>query len=314
MPEAFDLPEDLPATEPAPAEQTPTEPAATPEVEFVEFKNRDFEREVPKDLVQQFADALDLDVDRVRQAVQIGLDGTRLYEQVNDERDKLRQAWADLAARAQEAGGLERPRPAAPQQPQAPPGRYAPRPAAEDIYGNVAWLAEHFERVAPMLERLPQLEELVSDTRARIEFADEQRENAEEKAVAFKAYNDVATNWKKQGWGDLPTRQRLQEVLRRIPLSDDVDLTWHDIWDQVGWMVAGPDIARRQRRQAVLDIQKPGTRISTAASGAPMGAPVSRPPANGDDDSALNNEAAEIEAALKGQTLAGVYGDRRPLR
>jgi hypothetical protein len=309
MTESFDLPEPgLPT--PEPEGQPAPAPAPEPEPEYVEIKNRDFERQVTKGRFQEIADELGMDVDRLRQTVQIGLDGTRLYEQINDERDKLREAWGEIARMQQEATQRTTSPP-----PPTPQHRPVSRPPAEDIYGNVAWLAEHFERISPALEQLPELRGLIEDTRRRVEQADNQREVAEERSVAFKAYSDVADNWKKQGWGELPQRQRMESYLKDFPISDDLNLSWHDIWERVGWMIEGPNIARRQRRQAVLDSQKPGARIVTPGSTSPHGTPMPSPAtANGDDNAALEEEAARLTAQLQGQNLAGVYGDRRPLR
>ena len=310
MSDELELPEGLPTPEPEGGQQPP--PALEPEPEFVEIRNRDFERQVPKGEFERVATELGMDVDRLRTAVQIGLDGTRLYEQINEERDRLREAWNEIAAAQQAAAQRGQP-----QAPQAPPTslRPAARPPAEDIYGNVAWLAEHFERIAPYLERLPHLEELASETQRRIDSAESQREIAEEKALSVQAYSEVADNWKKQGWGDFPSRTRVMQYLRDFPISDDLNLSWHDIYERVGWMLEGPNVARRQRRQAVLESQKPsGVRIMPSGNTGPAGMPPPMPSANGDDNAALEEEAQRITQQLSGQNLAGVYGDRRPLR
>ena len=292
-------------------EGQPTPPAgAGPEPEFVEIRNRglEYEAKVDRTDFEAFADRLGLDTEKLKQALQIGLDGTRLYEEVNDERDRLRQIAAELD-RARSAGT----QPATPQGPVQPvrQQRYTQRP--EDVEGSVMWLAEQFESLRPTLERVSTIEQILGDIKNRTEQSEELRETAEERASALKAYNEVAENWTKQGW-KIPAQRELERELRRFPISDDVDLTWHDIWDRVAWMVSGPSIVRNSRRQAVLDTQKnKGGTISIPGN---SGAPTNRVPvSNGaDDDASLEAEAAHLQSALQGQNLMGVFGDRRTLR
>jgi hypothetical protein len=286
--------------------------AAAPEPEFVEIKNRDDAWKVEKDLFESVADRLGMDVDRLRRAVQIGLDGARLYEEVNDERSRLAAAWEELAR--------TRPReedPARPAYPPQPGQRPTQRPPAEDTTGNLLWLAERFESVLPNIERVSKLEEMLAETQNRFAQSEEAQQASEEKAIAISAYEDVKNEWKKQGFGDLPSRGELERALRRFPITDDVDLTWHEVWDQIGWMTAGPMVARRQRRQAVLDNQNPKARFTVPANQAvgPTGPRPAAREADGTDNAALDREYEELSRQIPDNaTLANVYGDRRPMR
>lgn len=308
MPEDFELPTGLPATEPAPVEGQAPVGTPAPEVEMVEFKNRDYEATVERDLVDQFASKLNIDADRLRQAVQIGLDGTRLYESLNDERDRLRQGYAELERlRADMAK--------APAQPPVyqPPAqlRYQSRPPVEDVIGSVGWLAERFEQIAPQLDRLKTIEEMLASTSSSIYDARRQADEAEERATAMQAYSEVSELWKQKGWGDIPSQRELERKLQQIPLSDDINSTWHDIWNDVAWMVAGPNIIQKIRRQTVSDMQKPAARFTMPAGSAPMpAARVPGPVANGDDTAALEAEAAAIAGQLGGLTAGQAFPQR----
>jgi hypothetical protein len=295
MPEDFETPTGLPES-PAPEGQVaPVQPE--PEIELVEFKNRDWEAAVPRDLVDQFASALKMDPDRLRQSLQIGVDGTRLYESINDERDRLRVAAAEI-----ERMRAERPAPAPPIYQPPAQVRYPTRPAHDDVIGSVGWLAERFEAIAPQLDRLKTIEEMLANTSTSIYESRRAQDEAEERATALGAYSDVSQEWKKNGW-DMPDQRTLERKLQQIPLSDDTNATWHDIWNDVAWMVAGPTLIRKQRRQAVLDSQAPNARITIPGGSAPIAG--SRPAsvrANGDDNAALDAEADAITRQLQGTT------------
>lgn len=316
MPPEFEEldPQGLPPEAAPEGQPTPSADAA-PEPEYVEIRNRaiEYEGRVEKEQFQDFADKLGLDADRLRQALQIGLDGTRLYEDLNEERDRIRQAAEEVARLREAQGRTPTTRPTESGQPPARE-RYVTRPPEGDVPGNIYWLADTMERLQPLLERVPHIESTLEETRRRFERAEEQKDIAEERSAAHRAYSEVAESWKKQNW-NIPSQKELERELRRFPISDDIDLSWHDIWDRVAWMVNGPKIVRDARRQSVLDTQNnKGGKITIPASGS-MGMAPATPVSNGADDNAsLDAEAAQLEQQLKGATLAGVFGDRRPLR
>lgn len=314
MPPEFDEldPQGLPPEQAAPEGQTTPTADAAPEPEWVEIRNRaiEYEGRVEKDQFQDFADRLGLDADRLRQAIQIGLDGTRLYEDLNEERDRLRREAEAIASReTPRTPPIREPEAGKPQGPRG----YATRPPEGDIPGNVYWLAETLERLEPLLERIPHIDNSLTETRERFEQERAAKDVAEERAQALRAYSDVKESWTKQGWS-VPSQAELERELRRFPISDDIDLSWHEIWERVAWMMNGPAIVRRQRREAVLDTQRnKGGTISIPASGGRPGPMV--PASNGaDDDASLEAEAAQISSQLQGQNLMGLFGDRRGVR
>src|SRR6185295_16403098 len=103
---------------------------------------------------------------------------------------------------------------------------------------------ERFETIAPQLERLKTIEDMLANTNGSIEASRRLQDEAEERATALSAYSEVADTWKKNGW-EIPSQRELERRLQQIPLSDDLNLTWHDIWDNVAWMVAGPNLIRK---------------------------------------------------------------------
>lgn len=298
------LPEDTPAPEGTP-EPTP-EPA--PEPDYVEIKNRDEVWDVDRAAFEAVAKALGKDVDDLRTAVQMGLDGSKAYQRVNEERDQLRAAWQELAQIKAESMRAPATRPAGPAYSQDQPPMA--RPPAQDVTGNVIWMADRIDRLGQLIDRIPALETALTETREAVQEREEQQQVSEERVYALQAYQDTAEQWKKNGWGELPSYERCQQFLRRIPLSDDTEMSWHDIWDSAGWAIGGKDVARRQRRQAVIDNTKPGAVIRTPinqASGASQRSNVSMS-ATGEMS---EDEMKSAEQALQGMTLAEVVGGQR---
>ena len=278
--------------------------------DYVEIKNRDDSWEVEREPFQKLADSMGMDVDRLKTALQIGIDGNRLYERLNDEQERLRAAWQELSeirAQAQRPATPQYPGPGTqPQQYQAP----LQRPPAQDITGNVLWMAERLDRLAPLMDRLPAIEEALTETRNQFQSSQERRDIAEERTHSLQAYQDVSQEWKKNGWGDLPSSEKLQQFLRRMPISDDVDSTWHEIWDAAGWALAGKEVARRQRRQAVMDNQRPTARIMVPGNNA---SPQTRPPAMSSSGDMNEEDMKAAEAALGSMTLGQVMEGQRRL-
>lgn len=294
----------LPDIGPAPDESQAPPPAVEAEpLDYVEIKNRDETWEVDRDAFDKVASALGKDPDQLRTALQMGLDGSRHYERVNEERDQLRAAWQELAQIKAEA--MRAPA----RQSDYSQTQPIQRPPAQDVTGNVLWMADRIDRLGQIIEKIPDLESALTETRQLVENREEQQEVATERVYALQAYQDTADQWKKSGWGEAPSYQRCQDFLRRIPLSDDVDMSWHDIWDATAWALGGKDVARRQRRQAVIDSKQPGAVIRTPVNQAPTGARQNvSMSASGDMN---EDEMKAAEQALQGMTLAEVVGGTR---
>lgn len=304
-----ELPDGLPAIEPAPEpEQGLPSPEPAPLPDTVEIRNRDYEGEVDKAQFEAIAQSLNLDPDKLRQAIQIGLDGTRLYEGIREERARIqaeREAWDSqrlAAMNNQTAPGYQypgqpygQPSPAPYQGPQARVPVQRPNP--NDVIGTVNWLADRMEALAPAIGRIPELDQMLQGTASQIQEAELRRIEVEERAAGTAAYNDVADYWKKQGL-TLPPQERLAEALRAIPLSDDVEMSWHDVWDKIGWMVAGADNYRRARRHAMLDATRPNPTVRTPVSAAPQGVP--RPTGQ---PGTIEDQIAQMESQLSGFTV-----------
>ena len=297
---------------PAEGQATPdAPPAPADEPEFLELKVRDESWRAPKSLAQQFADELGWPLEELKTRLEVGYDGNRIYQGINAERDELSEYRRELEGLRDQM--LSRTAPQDGNGRASPEDRRVPlsRPPGTDVTGTVLWLADQIERIAPLIERVPEIERGLSYTHQSIKDREEQRDLAEERVVAHNAYDDVADQWKKENLGELPPRRELEAILRRIPLSDDTDMSWHDIWDKVGWMVSGPSIARRQRRQAVLDSQHPEARITVPVSRAPLppGSPSGPSPLTGNETmEELEKKIAGYEKELSGLTLGQIQG------
>jgi hypothetical protein len=308
--EGFDLELGQPAgSEPAPGgEGEPGgEPAPLPDL--VEFRGPDWSAEVERAEHDAYAAKIGMDPDDLRRAIQIGRDGNRLYEKINDEWDRIREERAALSRRggAPDGGAPGGPPPAA--RPSGPPTAAAPyrptgeRPAPNDVVGTMNWLAERVAAQEALLSQIPEMRDLLTQTGRLITEREFASDVAEERAVAHDAYDTVADHWKKQGY-TLPPRRELERVLQRIPLSDDSDLTWVDIWDNLGWMVAGPALVKAARRRAVLDSQRPDARIRVpAASGPAAGHPGVPTGPNGSAEDQIAAMESRIGGLTVGETL-----------
>lgn len=287
-----------------------TPPAQGGEPEFFEVKVRDESWKAPRDLTQQFADALGWPMEKLQERLQIGYDGSRVYENLNQKRDELEEYQREL----EEIRDGLRQRGVQPEaergyQPAQPTVRQpaGPRPPAHDVTGTVLWLADQIERMSPLLERVPEIERGLSRTHETIEERERTRDFIEERSFAMQAYDGMVEDWKKQGFGDPPPRKDLEAYLRRFPMSDNVDMSWQEIWDAAAWAVGGSQVARRQRRQAVLDSQHPEARIITTAPASRSAGPVNPnapKPLTGQESMAeLEGNIKQLESELSGMTL-----------
>ena len=291
--------------DPAAAGAATPEGAAPPSDDFVEFqvKNEDFR--VTKTRFQEMADEMGMSVDELKETLQIGRDGRNIYRSIAEERRKISEAWEAV-------NNAERARSSAPAREPAHAPAAAPtarsRPPAEDVHGNVLWLADQFERIQPILERLPTIEEAVNRSAMTSEQRERQAEINHERVISTTAYNEVAANWEREGFGKLPPKEVLEARLRRFPISDDVDMTWHEVWDAVGWMEAGSRVARMQRRRAVLDGQTPRTAAPSPAAhrAAPAPIPAPVPASSGGSGGPRSNEELLAEAARLERQLSGI--------
>ncbi len=298
---------------PEPRDPPAGEPATPPDDDFVELRIKDEEYRVPKDEFQAFADRMGWNVDELRESLQIGRDGRNVYRTIAAEKARLAQAWEDLHGQGRTPAPTA-PAPAGPGLPPGQPGGFRPRPPTEDVTGQMLWLADMMERIAPSLERLPTIEEMVNRTAQTSEERERQSEVNAERAQAHSAYNEVAANWKREGF-ELPAQRVLEAELRKFPISDDLDLTWHEIWDRMGWMIGGARLVRQTRRRAVLDSQTPRTVAPTPTSGyraqpAAMPAAVTETHPDGTPKTAeeirLDREFAETSRRLQGISVADV--------
>ena len=292
--------------EPAP---DPAAGAATPAAasdDFVEFQVKDEDFRVTKTRFQEMADEMGMSVDELKETLQIGRDGRNIYRSIAEERRRISEAWETINA--------ERARPQHPGAPAREPA-HAPtaatarsRPPVEDINGQVLWLGDTIERILPVLERLPTIEETVNRSVTMSEDGARNLEISRERAISTAAYNEVAANWEREGFGKLPPKTVLEERLRRFPISDDVDMTWHEIWDAVGWMESGSRVARMQRRRQVLDAQTPRTAapIPAAHRGGPAPIPAPVPASPGGSGGPRTNEELLAEARMLEQKLSGI--------
>lgn len=276
--------------------------------DLVTLRIKDEEYRLPSDEVQAFADRLGWDKDELVEALQIGRDGRNVYRTIASEKDRLRQAWEDINALRANAAPEPAPAPARAASPGG--GLSRPRPPAEDITGQLLWTADVMERMLPVLERLPTIEEVVNRTASTAEERERLIEVQTERSAAATAYNEVSANWKREGY-ELPPQHVLEQKLRQFPISDDIDMSWSEIWDQVAWMVAGPRIARQARRKAVLDGHTPRTAapIAPAHRGFGGGAPAAPAPGQGEGPKSLEQLEAEgkaLERQLSGVTVADV--------
>ena len=299
-----------------PATQTPAgEPVGSPTGEdFVELRVKDEEYRLPRDEFQAMADRLGWSTDELSEALQIGRDGRNLYRGIASEKDaaqaEIRQAWEDFHARTGASPGPQR---GTGLPPPAPVGSSRNRPPAEDVTGQMIWVADTMERILPTLERLPTIEQTLNQTHSRTEQREQMAEQQAERAQAATAYNDVRANWEREGF-KLPPQPELEGMLRRFPITDDIDLSWHEVWDAVGWMVAGSRNARMARRRAVLDSATPRTAQPTAAAhrGAAGGGmlspapPQGMPPPSGYGQDPKTNEQLLAEGAALERQLSGV--------
>lgn len=302
---------------PDPGQPPPAgEPATPPDDGMLRLRIKDEEYEVPKDEAQALADRMGWSLDDLAETLQIGRDGKNIYRNIAEERGRLRQGWEDLE---QERRGT--PASHAPQGGQGPayPGGqpqsgFRPRPPSEDVTGQMLWLAEVMEQALPALSRLPTIEESVNRSAMTSEERERQAEINAERAQASSAYNDVAENWRKQGF-QLPAQRVLEAELRKFPISDDLDLTWPEIWDRMGWMIGGAALVRQTRRRAVLEGSTPRTLAPMApAHRASPGMPAAAPtPAVTNDGTPKTEEQLQAEFAAMSRTLQGVSaGDVAP--
>lgn len=284
-------PEGQPESQPASAPEAPAEP------EFVDLKNREETWRVPKDLFTQFADHIGWDPNRLKDAIEIGSDGRQLYGRIDEERERLAEEARQLQAIRQQFEQV-RQQPQAPQYPQQYRQQYQPapefrpvpqRPSAQDVTGNVLWAADMLERIAPVLERIPEIERSQQYINQSIRQRDEAIETAEERSVAMRAYQETADAWKKEYGIEPPSQRELEAFLRRFPISDNIDMPWTEVWDKVAWMVKGPAAFRQARRQAVLNSQKPEAEIRVPLNRAGVSA---APPMNG---SGINPSQEELD-------------------
>lgn len=292
---------------PPPETQSQTETQESPAVpDYVEIKNRDDVWEVDRGAFQQVADALGMDVDRLKTAVSIGVDGNRAYERLNQDREELQSLRQELAQmeRSIRQGATRAVQPSQ----SMPPAQPMPRPPANDVTGNLLWMAERLERLGPVLDRVPVIEQALTETRAQYEADMEDRQAMTERAYALQAYQDTVDLWKQKGWGEVPSREKLEGWLRRIPISDDVDASWHDIWSSAAWAVAGPDVARRQRREQTRDAMRPGARITVPTNQAPL---ASAPASASSNGQMSERDMQDAEQALQGVTLRDLVSGQR---
>lgn len=283
------------------------EPATPPPDDVEELRIKDEEYRVPKDEFQAFADRMGWSTDELREAIQIGRDGRNVYRGIAAEKERLAQAWENLNGQVRPAAPAAPGHPG-PGLPPAQPGGFRQRPPAEDVTGQMLWLADMMERVAPALERLPTIEEIVNRTAQTSEERERQSEVNAERAQASSAYNEVSANWKREGF-ELPAQRVLEAELRKFPISDDLDLSWHEIWDRMGWMIGGARLVRQTRRRAVLDSQTPRTVAPTPSAGYRGGAPpapAGAQPASNPDGSPKSQEQLDQEFAAMSRTLQGV--------
>jgi hypothetical protein len=264
-------------------EQT-VQPEAATEAEYLDLKNRDETWRVPKDLAQQVADHLGWDLNRLKDTIEIGSDGRQLYSRVDEERERLAQEAHQLRAIREQ---MEQSRQQyQPQQPQyAPaytqqPGQRpmaTPRPDPRDVTGTLLWQADMMERLAPILERIPEIERNQQFINQSIGQREEMRETAEERSVAIRAYADTAERWEKEFGVKPPPQRELEAYLRTVTISDDVNKSWNQIWDEAAWAVSGPRVYRQARRQAVLAAQQPEARLTVPGNRV---APAAQPQMN----------------------------------
>lgn len=265
--------------------EQPAQPEAAAEPEYLELKNRDESWRVPKDLAQQVADHLGWDVNRLKDTLEIGSDGRQLYGRVDEERERLAQEARQLQSIREQ---MEQARQQY-QQPQYPPQRTAypspgsspvvpPRPDPRDVTGTLLWQADMMERLAPLLDRIPEIEKNQLYMNQSIGQREEMRETAEERAVALRAYADTAERWEKEYGMKPPSQRELESYLRKVTISDDVNKSWNEIWDEAAWAIAGPRVYRQARRQQVLEAQKPEARLTVPGN---RTAPAQAPSVNG---------------------------------
>jgi len=296
------------------AEATPAPGPAPEGDDFLEFKNRDESWKAPKALAQQLADEMGWDLDQLKEAIEIGHDGRKIYQGINQTRDELEQRRTELEGILSEM----QERRVAPQDGRNGQGfddgrsrAPMPRPAATDVTGTVFWLADQLERLSPLLSEIPEIKRGLERTHQTIEDREKAKDQAEERSHSMQAYDDMAQQWKKEWGSDPPPRIELERYLRRFPMHENVDMTWQEIWQGASWVVAGAQVARKQRRQAVLDSQQPEARITVPvrrAPGAPAG-PMSRKPLTGNEtQEELAANIQDLESRLSGVTLAQLRG------
>lgn len=294
----------------------PAQPEAAAEPEYLELKNRDESWRVPKDLAQQVADHLGWDVNRLKDTLEIGSDGRQLYGRVDEERERLAQEARQLQSIREQ---MEQARQQY-QQPQYPPQRTAypspgsspvvpPRPDPRDVTGTLLWQADMMERLAPLLDRIPEIEKNQLYMNQSIGQREEMRETAEERAVALRAYADTAERWEKEYGMKPPSQRELESYLRKVTISDDVNKSWNEIWDEAAWAVAGPRVYRQARRQQVLDSQKPEARMTVPGNRATVSSPQQMVPnADPQNQQELDAQFQKMRQAIGGMTLGDYMG------
>lgn len=295
--EGFDVTPELPEGVESPASVEGGGPAAeAPETDFITLKNRDEEVRITRASAQAVADEMGISLDEFTRRNQIGWDGTRLYNQFEEWRE---QQMAELEAerrrmRAEVAGGRPPDR-----QPAGPAPVVRPRPNPQDVVGTMNWLADKIEAIeASGGKAPPELSEKLDSLMERMEAKEQAAERLEERGYANQCYDDVKAEWKKE-YGKLgidpPSQREMWNYLRRMPLHEDPDRTWHEIWRDIAWALKGPAIARAARRQATSDLTKPEARV-LVPGGNRAGGPPPNAPNTGNDE----QDIAAMEQALSG--------------
>jgi hypothetical protein len=299
--EGFDDTPELPeGALPAPASVEGGAPAAeAPEAEYISLKNRGEEARMTRATAQAAADELGIPIDEFVKRNQIGWDGTRLYNEFEEWRSQqMAEIEAERRRSRADGGGARTPHPVAsvPAGP-APVARQRPNP--QDVVGTVNWLADKIEAIeASGGKAPPELSEKLDSLMERIEAKEQAAERLEERGYANQCYEEVKSEWKKE-YGkmgiDPPSQREMWQYLRRMPLHEDPDRTWQEIWRDIAWALKGPAVARAARRQATADLTKPDARVLVPA-GNRAGGPSPKAPSTGNED----QDIAAMEQALSG--------------